>query len=346
MSGSWLDRQACKLGLHEFKWRYARQGACIQDGVCSRDGCQALGSRTFHEYSDWAYYADGSCQLQRRCDRCGNVELGGEKHELGHWKYQSETSCTLRKSCRCGATEQEMVMHVYGDWAPQSDSSCILQRLCSRCGATETRSEHDYGEWVHLEDSCAIERRCAQCGDVEQGQGEHAFGDWKRSESDATVLQRRCRWCPKIESRSAWPTLLACTLRHDWSWAFDEERSCEQTAMCRRPGCRATATRTQHQYGRWTAHYGDPCSTSERVCNRCGDAELSNNNHAWGRPRYVRDYDCTRVWVCTRNRAHKKYTVDHIWGQPTLHPTTGGYCVRCTRCPDGIQFAGDEPYHR
>ncbi len=135
-------------------------------------------------------------------------------------------------------------------------------------------------------------------------------------------------------------SLLCAMGLHNYAWEYDPAASCEQTGYCRRPDCHKMSKRTHHQYGAWEYVSPTDC-TQQRICRRNAEHSVKKlrPSHIWGKPLYVHDGDCERIAICERNPAHKRSSVDHIWGAPVRE----AHCVMkkyCQRCPSGVAMLG------
>jgi hypothetical protein len=92
-----------------------------------------------HQWLEWAYIAEGSCQRIRQCRRCADQET-----ETGH---------------------------VFAEWTPTPEGPCHQARPCVRCSSRETREEHFFApEWRDEEVSHSPQGSewsllvCSRCG--------------------------------------------------------------------------------------------------------------------------------------------------------------------------------------
>ena len=138
-------------------------------GFLGKVGC----TLSFHDWSDFRYHTDGSCQQVRYCKRhgCSKVDLRTD--------------------------------HSWDGWLPAKSNRCFETNVCGRCGAEEHRFNHLWSEWKYdAPQSCVQVRHCRRCEKgserkepVHNADHDVMPDDWKRVDChNSSAHCRRCKW--------------------------------------------------------------------------------------------------------------------------------------------------------
>ncbi|MBT3933435.1 MAG: hypothetical protein HOF35_04170 [Bacteroidetes bacterium] len=83
-----------------------------------------------------------SCIVGYVCVRCKDEVYNKTIHQFDDWKYESEKSCNQEMTCKRCNEKMTRVEHDFSNW----DGSCYQTRQCKRCEHTEDRKNHSWDE--------------------------------------------------------------------------------------------------------------------------------------------------------------------------------------------------------
>ncbi|MER7270391.1 hypothetical protein ABT344_19065 [Micromonospora carbonacea] len=183
-----FGKAKCRVGAHDGEWTYVADGECGMRMVCRR--CGVPQTRTTHRYGDWRYTgADDDCAASRTCRRCSHAEHR-DRHEFGSPVYVRDGSCEVMKVCqRCGEEDRGLYFREHQFEAAYLDEhidsveasdlhripnhwnlrKCDAAVLCVRCGALKEKGEvtvlaaHLWSDWRPGRRGGSA-RVCRRCG--------------------------------------------------------------------------------------------------------------------------------------------------------------------------------------
>lgn len=128
-------RVLCKLGFHEWKWKYLKQNSCDIQLVCTQCHRTKGAVEVKHQWNK-AYISSDSCEMQETCSRCGATT--GPINVVHEWEWIARNPCTREQVCkRCGTSGQidEREHRWRRIYRPNSSE---IQETCERCGTTRS----------------------------------------------------------------------------------------------------------------------------------------------------------------------------------------------------------------
>lgn len=118
---------------------------CMKSRTCTKPNCEyCYEEREDHEFDDWKYFRNDSCEMVRKCSRCNKEELMAGEHDYSQWDYHTSGSCEKR-------------------------------RICKRCNHAEYRIEHQFANPILREEECIEQKICRRCSYIIVNQADH---DW------------------------------------------------------------------------------------------------------------------------------------------------------------------------
>lgn len=116
---------------------------------------------TSHQWGEWEYELEGSCQKAKVCNYCGEKMVGEEEHRWGEGEYEHDGSCMQATICgRCGQKKTGPEVHQWGKRKYNAEID-TQEQTCRRCKKLNSRKRPDdpkkWAEWLeHKKDPRAI----------------------------------------------------------------------------------------------------------------------------------------------------------------------------------------------
>jgi hypothetical protein len=163
--------------------------------------CKLLG----HNWGEWEYIADDSCEQVRVCARDNYQEKRQAPHAFGAWEYIADDSCEQVRVCaRDNYQEKRQAPHAFGAWEYIADDSCEQVRVCARCKQTERKVEHCWNEWHEIA-RCVEKRCCDRCKECEIKETHSWAGPrWNCWDYDHDWFEMYCTKCDLSGPGNPW----------------------------------------------------------------------------------------------------------------------------------------------